>query len=502
VAETRTPGRRTRVRCPSRSASASAIVAVNAALGVLLGLGAGCDRGAGGGGKGGGGAGGGGASATGGSYFDGSSRVRDLPETSCTVTITGAGLSSTIATVGIVSFSTDLPGLRSAEIHFGRSTDYGLVAPVDLASPGYRTLLLGMTQNRTHHFRVAVSDGKSVCYGEDQTLVTGSLDSQALAEASTSPGAAPGFIVTVRDGEAVIFDKRGELVWAYKIWNIFVAQMSWDGRYMLARDWGPFDESDGGLFYRVGMDGSGFLALDAPGGDHHDFAAIPGGIAYLAKAKRGECDRVYEASLAIEDGVPIFDTWQIFQYFPDEGEVEGTEICHANRIRYSLEKDTYTVSDRNKDALAVFTRRGTPVVSIGKAPQGGWTKHILAAGAGPGGDWHVQHGHHFYADDKLVLFANESAGGAAVLHYTIAGDHATLDWKYAGAGASRIAGDVERLPNGNFLVTANLSNLMVELAPDGRTELGRYVLGGPTGPLYGFTYSAHRPSLYGSPAPR
>jgi hypothetical protein len=271
---------------------------------------------------------------------------------------------------------------------------------------------------------------------------------------------------------------------------------------MVGRDPGPFDLSDGGIFYTVGMDGSDFVSVDAPGGDHHDFAAIPGGIAYIAKAKAGECDRVYEASIAITDGVPIFDTWQIYQYFPDEGDVEGTEICHANRIHYSLEKDRYTISDRNKDTIAVFARLGTPITSIGKTPTGNWTKHIQAQGAGLGGDWHVQHGHDWYADDKLVVFSNESSGGAALLHYTITGNQAALDWKYAGAGASRICGDVQHLPNGNFLVTANLSNLMVELGPDGRTEVGRYVLNGPIGPLYGFTYSSHRPSLYGTPPPR
>jgi hypothetical protein len=61
---------------------------------------------------------------------------------------------------------------------------------------------------------------------------------------------------------------------------------------------------------------------------------------------------------------------------------------------------------------------------------------------------------------------------------------------------------VQRLPNGNFLVTANFSGTMVEVGPDGQTEVARYVLEGPLGPFYGFTYSSHRPTLYGAPAPR
>ena len=166
-----------------------------AAAGVLLGLGDACGSGAaasadgsdtqGNGGAAGASAGAGGTapSQTGGSYFDGSSRFGGLPTTSCAVTVTGSEVSPHVATVGIVSFASNLAGLTAAEIHFGPSTDYGLVAPVDLEEEGYRTLLLGMTQNRAYHFRVAVSDGRSVCYGEDGTIETGSLNSKALAEA-------------------------------------------------------------------------------------------------------------------------------------------------------------------------------------------------------------------------------------------------------------------------------------------------------------------------------
>lgn len=435
-------------------------------------------------------------------YFDGRSRLDGLPEVGCDIAVTSSELSPNIPTVGIVTFTTNMPRLLRAEIHFGLDTRYGLVAPVDLNNEGSRTLLLGMQQTRTYHYRVVVSDGKSACYGKDATLETGSLNVSGLAESSTGEAAAPGFIVTSRDGHAVIFDKEGELVWAYEMWNVFSVQMSWDGKYMIGRDPGPFDLATGGTFFRVSMDGSEFSTLDVPGGDHHDFTAIPEGIAYLAKTNEGECDRVYEASLELVDGKPIFDTWQIYQYFPDEGLVEGTEICHANRIHYLLDKNVYTVSDRNKDAIAIFKKDGTPVTSIGKPPVGNWTRHIVASGAGPGGDWHVQHGHHWYADDKLVLFTNESKEGAAMVHYTINGSQATLDWKYSGAGASRIQGDVQRLPNGNFLVTANLSSTIVEVSRDGQTEVGRYVLDGPIGPLYGFTYSRHRASLYGAPSSR
>jgi len=50
------------------------------------------------------------------------------------------------------------------------------------------------------------------------------------------------------------------------------------------------------------------------------------------------------------------------------------------------------------------------------------------------------------------------------------------------------------------LVTANLSGTVVEVGPNAEREFGRYVLGDPIGPLYGFTYTRHRRTLYGPPA--
>lgn len=431
----------------------------------------------------------------------------ELPEVNCTVSILGSEL-ATIQTVGVVTFSADLPGITSAEIQFGKDDSYGLVAPVDLAEPDYRTLLLGMTQSSTYQYRVAVSDGTNVCYSEVQMIETGELDVNGLAEASTGAGAAEGFIVTSRGSDVIIFDKEGELVWGYKFASsIFSARMSWDGKHVFARDLGPFDAGNGGTFYRVAMDGSGLESLDAPGGDHHDFTVTPTGIAYLAKGAAGECDKIFTASEEVTDGVELVNTWEIYQYFEEGGGggLGSGELCHANRIHYLEELDAFTVSDREKDALAVFGADGTPMTSIGKAPASGWTQHVQAEGAGT--DWRVQHGHHFYADDKLLVFSNNSSDGSAILHYTINGSNAVLDWKYAGAGSSMTQGDVQHLPNGNSLITASNSGVIHEI---GTTQnlIGSYRAsaggggGGGIGGGGGFGYTTHRATLYGAPASR
>jgi hypothetical protein len=65
-------------------------------------------------------------------------------EGACTLTVTSQSLSTVIPTVGIVEWTTDLPGLTEASIEFGLDENYGMTAPVDLGEVNYRTLLLGM----------------------------------------------------------------------------------------------------------------------------------------------------------------------------------------------------------------------------------------------------------------------------------------------------------------------------------------------------------------------
>ena len=88
-----------------------------------------------------------------------------------------AQISPKIAEVGIVAWSTTFADVRSAHIEFGETTAYGMKAPVDLASPGYRTLLLGMRSSETYHFRVVATASSGACASEDQTMTTGALPS-------------------------------------------------------------------------------------------------------------------------------------------------------------------------------------------------------------------------------------------------------------------------------------------------------------------------------------
>jgi len=428
---------------------------------------------------------------------------------SCALEVRSSELAA-IETVGVVTFTTDWIDLTSAEIHFGKTTDYGMVAPVDLEAPDYRTLLLGMTQSSTYNYRIVVRRDDEVCASENQTIQTGTLTQTGLGMASTSPGAAEGFIIAVRGGDAIIFDKEGELVWAHTFpggvlggMGIFRAHLSWDGRSVLARDLGPFDAGIGGTFHRIDLDGTGATSFDVPGGDHHDFAVIPGGFAYLAKENAGECDHIFTVDEDGGNSQHIVDLNDVFGqgFAPGDGGVSEGDLCHCNVIHYSSDGDFYTVSDRNKDAVVFVSGDGSIIATVGQDPaEMTWAKHIQAEGANS--TWRVQHGHHWYADDKLIVFSNDSAGGSALLHYTLGETMAALDWSYSMAGNSDTQGDAQALPNGNFLVTASNAGVIHEIDAN-RNLISAYATRGEAGGvLGGFGYAWHHPTLYGPPAGR
>lgn len=429
------------------------------------------------------------------------------PEVRCSIEVLGASLAD-IQTVGEVTFSTDLAGVTAAELQFGPTTEYGLVAPVDLSAPAYRTLLLGMRQSSAYHFRIVVSNGSSYCASEDQTIETGELGQAALASAMTSEGAAPGFVFTSRGNDAIIFDKQGELVWAYTFPGmVFSAMMSFDGQYVYARDAGPFDAPSGGMIYRVNIDGSGATSFDVPGGDHHDFAPMPEGFAYIAKEQAGECDRIYTVDADGENQREVIDLAAVFGHFDDQGG-GAREACHVNRIHYAADGDFFTVSDREKDTVAFIDADGLVITTVGATPNDDWSQHIQAEGAHS--TWRVQHGHHWYADDKLLVFTNGAMGNgsSSMLHYTLSGGTATLDWQYSDAGNSGTQGDVQALPNGNFLVTASNAGTIHEIDAS-QNLVGSYTatVGGGGGGSFGgarggFGYVVHRPTLYGPPPGR
>jgi len=421
----------------------------------------------------------------------------------CTITPT-VTTASKIPTVGIATFTTDMAGAERAIIQFGATTTYTLEAPVDWAAENHKTLVLGMPASTDVHYRVVVIQGSNACVGPDATFKTGALSgapmNQTPQKGTSSSTPAPGFIIAENGSSAYIVNNQGVVVWSYKfpLMSVSRALMSWDGKYMYGREVGPFNASSGGSIYRVGMDGEGEAKLNVSGGTHHDLVATPTGIAYPAKQMAGACDCIYTAAADGSNSKCLVDLDIVFGKFNTGAGAQIMEKCHVNAIRYYKDTDSYSVSDREKDAIAFISSTGEVLGSIGAKPAGDTPNHALAEGADSTSSaiWRVQHGHDQYEPNKLVLWTNGNfmGGQSKVLHYTINGTSASLDWQYTGTGNSPTFSDAQHLPNGNFLATNSSTGAVHELDSTGKLVQSFASLSKG--------YSQHRPTLYGPPPGR
>jgi hypothetical protein len=422
------------------------------------------------------------------------------------VTCTTTGMVTTAAKipmVGVATFTTDFAAGERAIIQFGKTTTYTLEAPVDWAAAMHQTLLLGMPANTDVHYRVVVIQGQNACIGADATYKTGAAVSgasnQTPTKGTSTVAPAPGFIIAENGSMAMVINVLGEVVWAYKFpISLSRTLMSWDGKYMYGREVGPFDAASGGAIYRVAMDGTGESKLNVSGGTHHDLVATPTGIAYPAKVMAGACDCIFTADADGSNSKCLVDLDVVFGKFANGPGSAAMEKCHVNAIHYYKDTDSYSVSDREKDAIAFISSKGEVLGSVGATPTGTTPNHAKAEGADSqtSSTWRVQHGHDQYEPNKLVLWSNGSfmGGQSKVLHYTISGATASLDWQYNGAGNSPTLSDAQHLPNGNFLVTNSQTGAVHEIDPSAKLVQSFSALSKG--------YSHHRPTLYGPPPGR
>jgi hypothetical protein len=426
----------------------------------------------------------------------------------CTTTTSKSEVAAQMQTVGIVEFTTDLAGAAGGFIQFGKTTDYTLTAPIDWAAAAHRTLLLGMTSNTEWHYRIVVTSGQNACLGPDVTLQTGGLPnggppaSIVPTKGASSAAPAEGFIVTSGGigglgSWAFIVNHEGEVVWAYEFdlgggggfgaEGVTRAHLSWDGKSMLARDLNVNGNAGAGNLYKVNLDGTSptSVSLDT---SHHDFTVTPTGIAYPAKTGSPEgCDAIHTAN---EDGTNdqvLIDLWPVLEPFVNNDSALSGK-CHVNAIHYYADEDAFTVSDRERDMLVKISGDGDVLWTIGASP-------ATITGADIQ-DWRVQHGHHLYDADHLLVFSNGplTGGTSHALHFTISGTSATNDWSYSGMGNSGTLGDIQKLPNGNVLITASQLGQMHEI--DENNMLVQAMK------FQSLGYSHHRPTLYGAPPER
>ncbi len=440
---------------------------------------------------------------TGGTSMMGAAGAPATPSVSCTITPT-LTMSTAISTVGIVTFTTDMTSIDSAHIDFGLDTTYGMMAPVDLTEPGYRTLLLGMKPSKDYHYRVVVSAGGKDCTGADNMLHTGDLPNgthltRIQVDTPQPDKVSKGYIVTGfftapgsggiggfpgagggSAGPAFIVDADGDYVWWFDIGSdVSSSRMTEDGKYMWIRNVNV--QGGNPMVVRVSMDGMDVQRFDINsefGDGHHDLTVLPDGtVGFIQFDKNRGCDAIVERA-------PDGTTHQVI----NAQDAHGSTMCHVNAIHYFAGDDTYTFGDLDQNCYMRVTRQGKVLWVLGGAKN---------SFTGDGATWSRQHGFHEISPDRMLMFNNGDVGQNSIayeLQLDLTAHTATRVWHYDGGSTSFVLGDVQRLPNGNTLVTYTTSGLMHEVDPDGKLVRSlAWDIGGAT------SYTQYRDSLYGPP---
>jgi hypothetical protein len=422
----------------------------------------------------------------------------------CTFQI-AATVSAVIPTVGLVDWSTDLAGLTGARIDFtldhprADQINTGSGGPIDISGTTHRALMLGLKPGRPYIYRITATAGGTTCVSQDQKLTTGAVAPPTILTRTSAHAAAQarGFIIATGgvpwsgSGSApqkvYIIDADGDVVWSVDApVQACRALMDWSGATMWMLESNPSGPSTGEM-RRVGMDGTGAQSISALAKGHHDFAVLPGG-AVAALVYTGD----KSASSDVIEYSPDGTQKTVLRLDAHVYKMNGTALFHANALRYDATDDSYTVGDRDAQLLLKITRQGSVLWQIGQSCTGS-----LAPKCAVITTWGTVHGHQVLDDGDLLTFHNgDNTSMSPAIEYSLTEGTTTLAtqqaWSYVGPSvSSQVLGDVQRLPNGNTLVTYSTAGVIQEVTPPG--DLVQTITDGT------FGYTSFRETLYGPP---
>ena len=415
-----------------------------------------------------------------------------------------SSVSPNIATVGIVNFSTSLPGIQSAKIDFGLTTSYGMTAPVDLTQPSYRTLLLGMKSSHLYHYRITATNANGDCQSPDYTIMTGPLANGLVKPTVTNDDVAAlagGFLITGQyvansngSGPAFILDADGDIVWWFNIEDYVTgAVMDYAGTHMWINNHPP-NLADARV-HRVTMDGmvDEDLTSQMPRLSHQLTVLPDETVAFYADDGGTEgCSDIKERA---PDGT-------VRTLVNSQTALGTTGQCHVNDIQYSPEDDTLVFSDHIHCSVAKIKRTDGSTVWILNGSTATFTGDVWLGS---------EHGIHVQGLDDFLIFNNNSrsvAGttipvsrgtgdGSWVIEIKLDLDAKTVKtvWSYKANGnayPTDVMGDVQRLWNGNLVVAFGGKGVIQEIDPGG-TVLQEMKT------TTNFGYIQKRRTLYGPP---
>jgi hypothetical protein len=421
----------------------------------------------------------------------------------CTFT-PSSSLSPKIATVGIVTWSTTLAAVQSAHIDFGLTASYGMSAPVDLAQPSYRTLLLGMKSSHLYHYRITATNAGGDCQSPDYTIMSGPLANGLVKPTVTTNDAAAlagGFLITGQyvqnaNGSApgYILDSDGDIVWWYNIEDYVTGVvMDYAGTHMWINNHPP-NLADAKV-HRVSMDGMTDEDLSSQMAElSHQLTVMPDESVLFYAADSGT-----EGCSDIKQRTPDGTVRTIVN---SQAALGTTGQCHVNNIQYSPEDDTLVFSDHIHCAVAKVRRTDGSVVWI----LNGETKTFTGDG------WlGSEHGIQILGLDDFLIFNNNSrsiagttipesmgtgdGSGALEIKLDLTAKTVTKIWSYKAMGTTYqtdVMGDLQRLANGNIVIAFGGKGIIQEIKPDG-TVLQEMRT------TTNFGYIQKRATLYGPP---
>jgi hypothetical protein len=403
--------------------------------------------------------------------------------------------------VGVIQWSTDLKGLTAARIEF--SLDDPQAGELNVGGGGAisetdsQALMLGLKAGRSYTYRIVATAGDQVCVSPDQSLSTPAAPDAPVvtwAAGSSAASRSNGFVITCpynKAGPALIVDSDGDVVW----WSdaplhCSRALMDWSGEYMWMLAANPTNGAPGEV-RRVRMDGTGAEEISGLDKSHHDFAVLPGGVvAFLVWDTTND-----QASLLVERS-PTGALTTVAHLGAGTYLTPSTiGRYHANALRYHASDDSYTVSDLDLPGITKFNRQGTVQWQVGAVCQGAPASQCATA------DIAGAHGHQLLDNGNLLYFAALNGSGASStpsvseyrLGLTGGALTATLAWSYTAQSLSTVLGDVQRLPNGDTLVTVSTATIIQEVTPSGDVVQSLSSDGQ-------FGYASFRESLYGPPS--
>jgi hypothetical protein len=247
------------------------------------------------------------------------------------------------------------------------------------------------------------------------------------------------------------------------------------------------ENTDEGAITTISLDGSDVRSFGEVSKAHHDFAAIPGGIATILWSGDGSAD----VSCSLVEILDAGGSRTVVTDFATVYDPDPEGAFHTNSVHYHDADESYTLGDRNAGLYVKVSRDGELVWQLGGSNPKDPSRAF--SGVMP---WAMSHGHHLTIANTFALFNNSVVQNPNDPSYVL-----VYDLNTASMGATKrhefsvlpstVVGDVQLVggAGGNYLVTTR--DRIVEYTPTGIEVM---TIAAPN-----LGYTEYRRSLYGAP---